>query len=329
MSKTRVASVVTASIALLVSVTLVFVGSEAPARVAQEAPTAQGSKAKARRLTGIDLTNLNPAADPCTDFDAFVNGAWQAANPIPDGAQRWSRRTAAREANRQQLKTLLEELAAKPDRPRGSIEQQLGDHFAACMDEKAIDAAGVDPLKPLLSEIATIQDAKGVDRMIRRLHDLAVPALFAVTAASDYHDPESVVASIAAGALGLPDRDYYLKPEQRFAEAREKYRAHVTRALTLAGMAAAQAPGAASDILALETRLAEESLPPAVAADPAATAHKMTFAQLEQLAGHFGWETYFEESSLPRTMSTLPSPGLSSERIERWRQRRWRPGRPS
>ena len=92
------------------------------------------------------------------------------------------------------------------------------------MDEPAIDAAGVTPLAPLLADIAAVQDAQGIQRMIRRLHELAVPAPFVVTAASDYHDPEAVVMNIAAGGLGLPGRDYYLKQEPQVVEAREKYR---------------------------------------------------------------------------------------------------------
>ena len=153
---------------------------------------------------GIEPQRPDRAADPCTDFYAFANGAWRAANPIPPGHSAGAGGAAAREANRQQLKTLLEELAAKADRPRGSVEQQLGDHFAACMDEAAIDAAGVTPLAPLLADIAGVQDAAGVQRMIRRLHELAIPAPFVVTGASDYHDPASVVVNIAAGGLGLP-----------------------------------------------------------------------------------------------------------------------------
>lgn len=265
---------------------------------------------------GIDLNGVDRAADPCTDFDAFANGAWRAANPIPAGTERWSRRAAARETNRRQLKTLLEELAATADRPRGSVEQQLGDHFAACMNEGAIDAAGVTPLAPLLSDIAGVQDAEGVQRMIRRLHALAIPAPFVVTGASDYHDPRSVVVNIAAGGLGLPDRDYYLKPEERFAEAREKYRAHVARVLILAGMAAVPALQAADEILALETRLAEASLLPTAAADTAATAHKLTFGQLSQLAKHFDWESYFAEAGLPRIDVNVAEPAFV-ERLDR------------
>lgn len=305
MSPTRIVLVVAAKVALLAGVGPISVAGEVTA------PAAQGAAPK-----GIQLNDLDRAADPCTDFDAFANGAWRSANPIPAGTQRWSRRAAAHEANRQQLKTLLEELAAKADRPRGSIEQQLGDHFAACMNEAAIDAAGVTPLAPLLADIAGVQDAAGVQRMIRRLHELAIPAPFVVAGASDYHDPASVVVNIAAGGLGLPDRDYYLKPEKHFAEAREKYRAHVASVLTLAGGVAVPARKAAGEILALETRLAEASLPPAAAADPAATAHKLTFAQLTQTAARFDWESYFAEAGLPRIDVNVAEPAFV-ERVNR------------
>src|SRR4029079_5461109 len=84
---------------------------------------------------GIEVGDLDRGADACGDFYAFSSGGWRAAHPIPAGQPRWSRRLAAREENRRQLIALLEDLASKADRPRGGPDQQLGDHFAACMDE--------------------------------------------------------------------------------------------------------------------------------------------------------------------------------------------------
>ena len=292
-----------AKMALFASV--VLVGGVALVSLAGEGAAVQGPTPK-----GIEIRDLDRAADPCSDFYAFANGAWRAANPIPAGTSRWSRRAAGREANRQQLQTLLEELAAREEWPRGSVEQQLGDYFGACMNEATIDALGVTPLAPLLADIASVEDEKDVERMIRRLHELGIPAPFSVAGALDYHDPESVVMNIAGGGLGLPDRDYYLKSDKNFAEVREKYRAHVARVLTLGGMAAAAATTAADEILALETRLAEASLAPAAAADPATTAHKLTFAKLSRLASHVDWESYFVEARLPRIDVNVAEPAF-------------------
>jgi putative endopeptidase len=256
---------------------------------ADDTPTAQ---------RGIAGSDLDRSVDPCKDVDAFANGAWRAANPIPVGTDRWNRRFAARAANRKELADLLRELSAQKKTARGSVDQLLGDHFAACMDESAIDAQGFNPLAPLLEDIAAVRDVAGVARVIRRLHEVAVPAPFALTGTFDYHAPTQVVANITAGGLGLADRDRYLKSEPRFAEGREKYRAHITKLLTLARVPEPAARQAAGDILALETRLAEASLDPAAAADPAATAHDTTFAQLEKLAPRLDWPRYFSEAGL-------------------------------
>ena len=257
---------------------------------------------------GIEVGDLDRTADPCTDFYAFANGAWRAANPIPAGRQNWSRRIAAREKNREQLKAILRELAATADRPRGSVEQQLGDHFAACMDEPAVDALGMAPLAPLLAEIDSVKDVAGVERSIRRLHELAIAVPFALSGGSDYHAPGMTIVNIAASGLGLPDRDYYLNAEPRFAEARQRYRDHVAAVLRLSGMNSGAAGKAAEQILGLETRLAEASLPPAAANDPAATAHMTSFAVLA--AGRFDWKKYFGDAGLPEADVNVAEPAF-------------------
>jgi putative endopeptidase len=302
---TRILAIAAVNLAVLASVAPISVAGEGGASSPRDTPQ-----------KGIEHGDLNLAADPCTDFYDYANGAWRAANPIPAGTQHWSRRWAARETNRRQLKSLLEELSAKAARPQGSVEQQLGDYYAACMDEPAIEAAGVAPLSLLLADIAGVEDAAGIQRMIGKLHALAVPAAFTVTGASDYRDPESVVVNIAAGGMGLPDREYYVSSETKFEEARRTYRAHIARVLALGGMDAESARKSAGEILALETRLAQASLPSAAAADPAATAHKMTFAELSRLAGRVEWEKYFAEAGLPKIDVNVADPAFL-ERLNR------------
>jgi putative endopeptidase len=278
-----------------------------PTRIVPVALTALLAAGAAR---GIEPGDLDRTADPCTDFFAFANGAWRAANLIPPGQQRWSRRLAAGAENRRQLGALLQELASRTDRPRGSVEQQLGDHFGSCMDEAAIDAAGVTPLAPLLAEIAGVRDPDGVQRVIRRLHDLAIPVPFALTAASAYQDPALVVANVAASGLGLSDRDDYLKTDAPSAEKRERYRAHAAAVLALGGTSAEAAQKASAEVLAFETRLAEASLAPAAASDPTKTDHPHTFAQLVALAPRVDWDTYFAEAGLPRADVNVAEPAF-------------------
>ena len=270
-------------------------------RVAEAVPPVQ---------KGIELGDLNRAMDPCTDFYEFANGAWRAANPVPPSMKRWSRQLASREANQRQLQAILEAVSSRTDWPAGSIEQQLGDHYASCMDQASVDAAGLAPLAPLLAEIDGARSSDDVQRAIRRLHELAIPVGFTMSGAYEYQVPDNTVANLAAGSLGLPSRDHYLNPEPGYAAVREKYRAQVAAVLELRGMPQARASKAGEAVVALEKRLAEASLDSATAADPAATAHRTTYTQLKQLAPGFDWDRYFDEARLPRSDVNLAEPKL-------------------
>ncbi|MEO8550473.1 MAG: M13 family metallopeptidase [Kofleriaceae bacterium] len=252
---------------------------------------------------GVELGDLDRTANPCTDFYAFANGGWRATHPIPPAQSRWSQRLAARETNRRQVQVMLEEVSARADWPAGSTEQLIGDHYTACLDEAGIDAAGLTPLAPWLDEIDRARTPADLQRAIRRLHELAVPVPFGIVGTVAYHAPANFIANVVAGGLGLPDRDAY-----RNAETRAKYRAHVATTLQLAGAAEPDATHDAEAILAFETQLAMVSLAAAEAGDPAATDHEMTFDQLQHLAPHFAWDTYFDEAHLPRGLLNVAEP---------------------
>jgi putative endopeptidase len=280
----------------------------APLASTSAAPAAR--PAAGRLPKGIEAADVNRKVEPCEDFYEFANGAWRAMNPIPAGKLRWSRRVIAREANRRQLQDILEEVSVRKDWPVGSVEQLIGDHYAACMDEARLEATGLAPLAALLAQIDDIQNTADAQRVVRRLHDIAVPILFTLTGSLDYRAPANTSANIAAGSFGLPAREYYLQPDARFAEARQKFQLHVAGILKLRGMSDEQARKAADTVLAFETRLAEVSLDNAAAADPEATDHKMSFDQLRQLAPRFDWSTYFDEAKLPRVDLNVAEPKL-------------------
>ena len=248
--------------------------------------------------------------DPCTDFDAYANGPWRAANPIPDQLSRWGRRAAARETNRRQLQDLLQELSRRQDWPRGSIERLLGDHYASCMDEARIEALGLKPLAPLLADIDAIRSRADLQRSIRRLHALAIPVGFGLVGALDTQEPERFVANVVPGSLGMSGRDDYLGSEPALVQARDRYRTHVAKVLGLAGSPDTEAGESALAILGLEKRLAEASLGAAGSADPAATDHRTTFTQLEQLSPGVDWSGYFAEAGLPRVDLNVEQPNV-------------------
>ncbi len=243
---------------------------------------------------GIELADMNRNVEACSDFFEFSNGAWRAINPIPPSMSRWSRRWQAGEESKDRLKGILEEAAAVKNAPKGSVDQLIGDFYGACMNEAELNRLGVKPLDPLRAEIQAMKSAADVQRMITRFQLLAIPVPFGVGAGSDNHNPTDVLAQIYSSGLGLPDRDYYLKPDARFKEAREKYVAHVAKMFQLAGSTEAQATAAAATVMKMETQLAEASLDNVALRDPKATDHKMTMAELQKLTPRFDWAASFK-----------------------------------
>ncbi len=259
---------------------------------------------------GIQTGDLDRSASPCADFYEFANGGWRAANPIPPSMQRWSRRWQAGERAKEQLRTILDEVSAKGSWPRGSVEQLIGDHYAACMDEPRANQLGIEPVRPLLDEITALADIGGVIRTVGRFHELAIPVPFGLAASPDNHQPSRVIADLYASGLSLPDRDYYVKDEPRFREAREKYRSHVMRMLELAGESRADARRDAEAVLDLETELARAQLDNVALRDPRATDHKTSFVGLTELCPMFDWPGYFAAARLPRAALNVQQPGF-------------------
>jgi len=229
---------------------------------------------------------------------------------------RWSRRWEAGEANKDQLRTILDEVSRHTDQPKGSPGQLTGDFYAACTNQTAIDQAGLTPLLPLLDKVAKIHDRPSLEQAIIELQADGVQVPFSVNGIPNFHDPQNVIAFVEAGGLGLPDRDYYVKPEKRFADARAGYLDHVAKIFHLAGASEADAKNAAQTVMTFETALAKASLDNVALRDPSSTDHKMTFAQLEQLTPDFDWTGYYKSASLAPADLNVDQPEFMKE-VER------------
>ncbi len=269
---------------------------------------------------GIQTADLDLKCDPCTDFSQYANGTWHAQNPIPAYMDRWSRRWRAGEEAKDQLKNILDEVSRRTDWPAGSVEQLIGDYYGSCMDEARVNKLGLAPAEPMLKDIRDMKTAADLQRMIRRFHELNIAVPFGLTAQPDNHNPTETVADVYASGLGLPDRDYYLKPEPRFQEAREKYLVHVANIFKLAGSDENAAGASAKTVFGLEKMLAENSLDNVALRDPMNTDHKMTYASLAKLAPAVDWDTYFASAKISRADLNVDEPKFMAEVDRQFRE---------
>ncbi|HVQ31482.1 MAG TPA: M13 family metallopeptidase, partial [Vicinamibacteria bacterium] len=247
---------------------------------------------------GFDSAALDRSVDPCIDFYAFACGSWRKANPIPPDQTRWGRFNELAERNRQELHTILEKAQA-PAATRSPIEAKVGDYYAACMDEPAIEAKGVGPIAPALARVAAVASKKEFFRLLGAHEGEGLPTLFRFGAAPDLHDSRQTIANVGQGGLGLPDRDDYLNDDPKSKEKREKYVEHVARMLELAGTSAEGAKADAAAVMRVETALAKVHLSRVEMRDPKNRDNPMTLDELEKVAPAFEWSEYLPATGAP------------------------------
>lgn len=247
----------------------------------------------------LDLPSMDRSADPCADFYQYTCGGWMKNNPIPPDQASWSVYGKLTDENARFLWGVLEE-SAKPAPDRSRVQQEIGDYFAACMNTTAIDGLGAKPLQPLLSRIDGLKSRKELAAFLAKVHPSSYGSgwLFGFGSDQDFGDASQVIASAGAGGLSLPDRDYYLKTDDKSKEIRAKYLEHVASMLELLGESKAKAKKDAATVLRIETDLAKSSLTRVERRDPYNLYHTMTPAKLAKLTPSFDWKRYLDDSGL-------------------------------
>ncbi len=221
-------------------------------------------------------------------------------NPIPPDKTSWGAVAKLSDDNKVLQREILEE-AATGGPGREPVKQKIGDYYATCMDEKAVETAGANPLKDGLARIDRMRSKRDIAKIAASMPGLNVP--FNFQSDQDYKNSSQVIAEVDQGGLALPDRDYYLKTDAKSVELRQAYVAHVQKMFELLGDAPGVAATEAQTVLRIETALANGSLTQVERRDPKLLYHKMTFHDLEALSPSFRWKKYFSLAGQPGLQS--------------------------
>jgi putative endopeptidase len=272
-----------------------------------------GLTARADASWGFSLTNLDKSCKPCEDFYKFAMGGWMKANPIPPEYPSWGTFTELRDHNLTAMRTILDAAASSTAAP-GSNERKIGDFYASCMDTTAIEAAGLKPLTAELATIDAIKDRASLDAEIARLHKLSVGAAFDFGSSTDFKDSTHYLAEADQGGLGMPDRDYYTRDDDRSKQLRVDYVAHVAKIFELAGDSPEKTAAQAKIVMDLETALAKASRTNVELRDPDKNYNKMTLAEMKTLTPDWSWENYFQSVGAPPvTFANIGQPEFFKE----------------
>jgi endothelin-converting enzyme/putative endopeptidase len=247
---------------------------------------------------GVDPAAIDRSTKPCEDFYQHACGAWIKNNPIPGDQSSWGRFHELQERNRETLRSILE-AAKSGDQKRSDIERQIGDFYTSCMDEPAINARGLEPVRGLLDQIAKLPTKFAMTDALIVLHRRQIHPFFRLGAEQDAKDATKMIAGLDQGGLSLPDPDYYLNPDAKSEELRKKFAAHVQKMFELAGDAPEVSAQKSATVMRMETELARRSLDRVSRRDPNKIYHKYTVPELISLSPGIDWRKFFTGMGLP------------------------------
>ena len=256
----------------------------------------------ATKSSGVDVASIDRSVQPCDNFYLFANGGWLKTHPIPEDKPRWGTFNILADHNLEELHSILDDLA-KDKSAQGSIEQKLSDFYRLGMDTARLDQQKLQPVESDLQAIRAIKDQDSLRAVIVRLHRKGIHPFFIFSSTQDAKDSEKVIGQLVQGGLGLPDRDYYTRSDEKSKKLLDQYQTHLVANLQQLGATPEEATRRGTQILELEKGLATASLTKVQMRDPQATYHLVGLDELSKTAPHFNWREYFKEMGAPPLQS--------------------------
>ncbi|MBL7972425.1 MAG: M13 family metallopeptidase [Prolixibacteraceae bacterium] len=245
----------------------------------------------------IDLADLDTTMSPAADFDNYANGGWKKRFPIPDEKSRFGSFDLLADSGEVQVQTLITEIASKKHDP-GTVGQKIADFYNTGMDTVKIEADGLAPVQPLFDQISAIQGKYDVMKVVSDFHTKGIFPMFSFFSDADQKNSEMVVAYLYQGGLGMPDRDYYMKDDERSKEIQAAYLIHLQKMFVLTGADEATAKANAELVYNIEKRMASASMTLLEQRDPHKIYHKMDLEGLRKISPEINWGAHFERIGL-------------------------------
>ena len=248
---------------------------------------------KTSGVPGIDLTDLDTTMSPAQDFYQYACGGWIEKNPLPAEYARYGSFDQLAENTQKQLRELVLELEGSTH-PEGSVAQKMALLYHTAMDSTKLNAEGAEPIRKDLEQIQTLENKEALTTHLASMQKRGVFPFFVLYVGADDMNASMNLLHTYQSGLGMGEREYYLSQDERKKELRLNYLQHVEKMFALAGYTSTEAKKAASDVMAIENRLAAASLSQEELRDPYKNYHKMSLEELSKLAPQMDWKLYFE-----------------------------------
>jgi len=287
--------------------------NEAAAPAADTAPPPATTATELPPTAAFAIADLDTGKDVCADLNAFVNGKWLEANPVPSYRTTWGSFEMLDERSEVASRNIAEAAAANADAT--GTAKLVGDFYATGMDVDAINAAGLAPIQPILDRIDAIKTPEDIAGYLRDEFAAGRGEVFSFGGEADFKNSSQVIGYAYQGGLALPEKAYYLEDgkDGAYKKIRDAYVAHVSQQLQNAGVAKDQADAQAKAVLAFETRLAKASLAPVELRDPNNQYNYVTVAEADKNAENFPWSEFMKSQGLDVEGFSLSQPKFFAE----------------
>jgi putative endopeptidase len=247
----------------------------------------------------VQKGNMDQLIAPGDDFYRYVNGEWISGHPVPPDKTAFDVFTELNDTTEEHLRSLIEEVAGNSGAEQGSLPQKIGNLYRTGMDTGTIERLGLTPIHEVLDRIESIHQVSDMQSVIAYLVTFGIAPCFELFAEIDAKDSTMMIAGLAQGGLGLPNKEYYLKEDPVSKNIRITYQDHIAKMCELLNTTADSARTAAQTIMEMETRLAKASFSPEENRDPVATYHVVSIGGLQKICPEIDWTAFFSIAGYP------------------------------